>query len=125
MTKLRFTDLCTHVLIPLAVGVSFYFIIFVDGVSLPGSAYIPDALWAYAFFSSLLIVWDRQVRIAWLLTAALVTGLFEGMQYLHWISGTGDLVDILVYFISGGIAMITNKFLQSRYNQPFKHTTTK
>ncbi len=71
---------------------------------------LPDGLWAYAFISAILIVWKRQFNTMWLLIAFITFPLFEIFQYLHVIYGTGDIWDVLVYFISGYVALVSNKY---------------
>lgn len=126
MNRLRLIYFCTHVLLPLIAGTVFYLFDVINGRELPGSAYLPDGLWAYAFCSCLLIVWNRHINILWLSVATLAALLFEILQYIQWIDGTGDPVDVLVYCISGGAALLLNRFLNNRYlHRTNSHTTNK
>jgi hypothetical protein len=123
MTKQKIADLSIHVFSPLIAGVLYYQLTAVFD-SMPWSGYLPDGLWAYAFCSSILIVWNRKINITWLTFAALVAVLFEIMQYLHLISGTGDVIDVLIYLLAGSIAIMMNKFLSTGYNHQTDHKTT-
>lgn len=123
MTKLKIVDFSIHALLPLAAGILYYWLA-ATFYSVPGGGYIPDGLWAYALFSSILIVWDRKINITWLSFAALTSIFFEIMQYLRLIRGTGDIIDVVIYLIFGSIAIITNRFFSTGYNHSFSHKTT-
>lgn len=77
--------------------------------------YLPDCLWAYAFISTILIIWDRQPGLFWILAVYLVSAGFEILQYRHWVAGTGDIKDILAYFIIFCIALILNRSIKPIY----------
>ena len=65
---------------------------------------LPDGLWAYALISCILIIWKREINFYWVCLIFMLFILFEGLQYLHFISGTGDWLDIITYFIFSGIS---------------------
>jgi hypothetical protein len=75
--------------------------------------YLPDSLWAYAFISSILIIWDRAINRSWIAIVFLAACCFEGLQGLHVIAGTGDIVDIFVYFLSFTIALLLNSYFKT------------
>lgn len=77
--------------------------------------YLADGLWAYAFCSALLIVWNRKISKGWLFVGLLTSILFEGLQYLHLLTGTGDLWDVAVYFIFAALALWANRYFLSFY----------
>ncbi|MBS1736314.1 MAG: hypothetical protein JSS98_06845 [Bacteroidetes bacterium] len=83
--------------------------------------YLPDGLWAYALQSCILIIWNRKINIIWSIAIMLFAVIFELLQYLHFINGTGDFFDIIIYFIFFGIALSANKFFIS--NIYFKLTS--
>ena len=74
---------------------------------------LPDGLWAYALISCLLIIWNRQIKIFWVSMIFFLFILLEGLQYFHFISGTGDWLDIITYFIFSAIPLLTNNFFIS------------
>jgi hypothetical protein len=105
-----------HVLLPLFVGTLIYwaarptvlafspyhFSPFVWAKYLPNWVVfnLPDGLWSYAFVSFTLILWQNNTSLTaelWLITAFLLGILLEIGQYFHWISGTFDWLDVLIY----------------------------
>lgn len=111
MRKFKTIDFGIHVVLPLIIGVLFYKLAATYNF-LPGAAYLPDGLWAYSFFSAVLIVWNRSFTATWLSAVAATTVLFEAMQYFHLIDGTGDMLDALIYLFFGLIALSTNRFFR-------------
>lgn len=111
-------DLLLTVLLPMLAGVLIYFS--ADHITL--NAFIrnqlPDGLWAYSLVSCILIIWNRKINTVWLLATGVLFIVFELLQYLHIINGTGDLWDLLVYFIFSLIALITNTFIITTKQQP-------
>lgn len=100
-----------HVLLPLAGGL----IIYLSGPVFAWPSliknYLPDACWSYALFSSILLVWDRTIQYAWLLAAAGLLLLTEGLQGTGAISGTADGLDLLAYGIAAALAIWVNQRL--------------
>ena len=106
---LRIVDFFFNVTIPVSLGYLVYF--FSNEKILFGLIrnHLPDGLWAYALQSCMLIIWNRKTHITWTIIIMLFTIAFETLQYLHFIRGTGDFFDVLVYFIFFGIAIGANK----------------
>ncbi len=77
--------------------------------------YLPDGLWAYAFISTMLIIWDRVIKITWIAAVCLVAIAYELLQYYHQVPGTGDIRDIAVYFLSFIIALTLNTFFKTLF----------
>jgi hypothetical protein len=73
--------------------------------------YLSDGLWAYAFISCILIIWDRKINPLWILITLFISVLFELLQRFHLLNGTGDVLDIGVYCFFFTVALITNKFI--------------
>lgn len=115
--KYRYLDLQLNVLIPLLTGLLIY--LYKDELQLPTiiSNYIPDGLWAYAFLSAILIVWQRSVNVLWCIMPFIVALLFEVFQYLQLVEGTGDIVDIVIYYVCFSVAISTNKFFKQLLKQ--------
>lgn len=74
--------------------------------------YFPDGLWAYAFLSVILIIWDRIVNPFWLTAAFLFALLFEVFQYVQLVRGTADTIDVIVYYTCFIIALMLNNFFK-------------
>lgn len=67
--------------------------------SFPGSIWIPDYLWCVSLWMAMVLVWNGWNNIPkiwkWVLwTLISATELF---QWLGWIEGTGDWIDVLMY----------------------------
>ncbi|HMH23095.1 MAG TPA: hypothetical protein VK563_15025 [Puia sp.] len=79
---------------------------------------MPDSLWAYAFISSILILWDREINMAWITLVFLISISFELLQYGHIIPGTGDFTDIVAYLLSFTIALKLNASFKTLFFTP-------
>jgi hypothetical protein len=103
-------DIFLNIVLPLFAGSYLY----VMCLSTPLTGFwrnqLPDGLWAYALFSSLLIIWDRQINTFWISVIFILFSAFEALQHFHFIGGTGDWLDIIMYFSFSGISLLTNKF---------------
>jgi hypothetical protein len=82
---------------------------------------LPDGLWAYAFISGILIIWEREINKPWIALLFFFAICFEIMQYRHVIPGTGDLNDVLTYYTSFVIAIRSNAYFKTL---PVNHTRT-
>ncbi len=112
MKKLR--DFFFYVMLPILSGAGLYFLKLWGNI--PGliNNYLPDGLWAFAFVSSILIIWDREINKLWLGIAFISFILFEFLQGIHIIAGTGDYKDIVCYLAFSFLALIIN-------NKIYKH----
>jgi hypothetical protein len=107
-------DVLINVVIPIALGaVAYYYSNSLFKISLLKN-HLADGLWAYACFSSILIIWNRKINIFWLLVALLSSFLFEFLQYKRLISGTGDLIDGITYLIFFILALYSNNLFKSK-----------
>jgi hypothetical protein len=102
------TDWSLNVAFPLLLGVLIYWAAGHLSLPSPVSNYLPDGLWAYSLMSAILLVWGRRIVIGWVFAAFLLSIGFETGQHYHYIPGTGDLLDILTYFIFFGLALALN-----------------
>ena len=101
-------DIVLNVIIPLLGGVAFYYISSFPAIPAVLNNYLADGLWAYSFISALLIIWDRQINMMWLSVAGIMSVGFEIFQYNHLIAGTGDVYDVITYFLFFSIALKLN-----------------
>lgn len=111
-------DLLVNVLLPLMLGVVIYW---AESHFLIPSAivnFLPDGLWAYSLMSAILIVWQRRIVAGWVLAACCLSIGFEVLQHYHWIPGTGDLYDVLTYFIFFGLALALNPKYEKQDKTP-------
>ena len=76
-----------------------------------------DGLWAYAFISALLITWDREINITWVLIACIVAAAFELLQHNDMIIGTGDVYDIITYYLFFSLSLKLNYLFKSKIKQ--------
>ncbi len=117
MLRNKTTDIFANVVLPIVVGIVIYKFGTKWNLSNLFINYLPDGMWAYAFISSILIIWKRTFNYIWLATAFLIFILFETFQYFKIINGTADFKDVIIYFSFGLISLLTNKF----YNNQNKH----
>jgi len=79
--------------------------------------WLPDLCWEISFLFMLSAIWGNWQLVPnsmKLLTLAVIMGT-ELVQMLGWLPGTGDIKDILVYFI--GFSIFTLLFLINRPKQ--------
>ncbi len=72
--------------------------------------YFPDFLWGFSLGCGLLVIYKPVGRgiILCGCVAALCGYVWEMMQYLHIVSGTGDFVDIIMYSLASFFVIIIN-----------------
>lgn len=116
MTSHVKSDLTLNIFLPLVAGVLIYlFTAISSGVTWWIRNYLPDGLWAYAFASAMLIIWQRDLNLFWLLLVLICGLAFEWMQFRGILSGTGDLADIFVYILFFLIALFFNPFFKRTF----------
>jgi hypothetical protein len=115
----RQTDLLLNVISPLLLGYLIYFLGSYELLPQWLKNYFPDGLWAYAFLSAILIIWNRQLNYVWLFISFLLAAVFELLQHYHLLAGTADVADIMTYFLFMGAGLFSNRFLKQK-----KHTQT-
>lgn len=111
----KHSDIFLNVILPIILGCFIYFLYPVVKIPMPVKNYLPDGLWAYSFISALLIIWNRDISFLWLLLAFLLAACFEWLQHFSLIPGTGDIADVIVYFIFFGLALLINKKMKTNY----------
>ncbi len=69
---------------------------------------LPNALWVYAFTSSLIIIWSNQVKVLrfWLLFPLLLGVIIELFQLVHFVRGTFDIVDLLLSLVAWSLSIL-------------------
>jgi hypothetical protein len=108
----RRNDIILNVFFPLLLGYFIYSIANTGAISLLIKNYLPDGLWAYSFISLILIIWNRRFNFLWIFTSFLLAASFEVFQYFHFIPGTADGMDILVYFIFISSGLLANHYFR-------------
>ena len=106
--KRVYYDVSCNVLFPLLLGLILYQLAGFTAMPSAVKNYLPDGLWAYSFMSAVLIIWNRRASLEWVVLVYLVSAGFEGLQFLSMVTGTGDIIDIAVYFIFFTLALIIN-----------------
>jgi hypothetical protein len=116
----RITDLLLNVLLPLLLGYIVYYAGQQGGINPGLKNYLPDGLWAYAFISALLIIWNRRLPFGWIISIYVLAAGFELLQYYKVVAGQADSWDVAVYFlfISAGL------LLNSLFKRLYFHKTT-
>jgi len=105
-------DIFTNIFAPLLLGHLLYDL--KNSVALPNliANHVHDGLWAYAFANTVLIIWQRKIHVVWLCLAFTTSMVFEMLQHLHQIGGTGDVYDVVTYFASFLIAIAVNHYFK-------------
>ena len=80
--------------------------------------YVPDGLWAYAFCSCVLIVWERKIHWPWIVGAMLLSVVYEVCQHYHVIAGIGEVRDVMTYFLFFSLALLSNPFFKTLMYTP-------
>jgi hypothetical protein len=120
----RTIDVLLTVVLPVLLGIGIYLTAEKFPIPFLLKDHAADGLWAYAFASSILIVWERHINMAWMIIALLAAVSFELLQYIHFIKGTGDIYDMLTYAIGFSIALLSNTFLKKFFNsETINHAT--
>jgi hypothetical protein len=112
------SDILLNIILPLLLGIGVYRAAGMIAIPSLVRNYLPDGLWAYAFLSSILLIWDRAINVAWTVAAFLLAIGYEGAQYEHFIPGTGDIFDVISYFLFFGIALFLNMFFKASWITP-------
>jgi hypothetical protein len=107
-------DTLFNVILPLLAGYFIYRAGNSEFIPLLIKDYFPDGLWAWSFISVILIIWDRQFHFSWILSCYFLAALFEFFQYLHFIPGTGDAADVIVYFVVFSAGLALNHYFKKR-----------
>lgn len=112
------TDIVLNIIQPLLLGLLIYGSIKLIAVPPAIRNYLPDGFWAYAFMSCILIIWERKINIIWIILVFLFSICFELLQYYQIIPGTGDIGDVLTYFLFFVIALTLNSFFKNLISTP-------
>jgi hypothetical protein len=72
--------------------------------------YLPDYLWGLSLACGLHLIFlpKRKGSIAIALAVTFIGVLYEIMQYINLIIGTGDVLDVLLYLLAGFTAFLLN-----------------
>jgi hypothetical protein len=103
-------DIFLNIILPISIGCTIYLSTQAWQTRSFITNQLPDGLWAYALLSGILIVWNRQINVYWVIIVFSVFVVFELLQYSHVINGTGDSRDIFTYFIFAAMALLLNNF---------------
>jgi hypothetical protein len=106
----KLIDITINIAVPITLGTALYFMT----TEKVFRNYLPDGLWAYALTSCVLIIWNRTTNLLWLCLTGSLFLTFEFLQSMHFIKGTGDLIDAFIYFAFGLLALSTNKFFKNQ-----------
>jgi hypothetical protein len=112
MKLTRTSDLILNVIFPLLCGILLYAA--AHSFEFPALIrnHLADGLWAYAFLSCILIIWNREINGMWIVISFVLVADFELMQYWHVIAGTGDVYDVITCWLFFAISIQLNKFFK-------------
>lgn len=68
---------------------------------------LPDALWAYAFCATFMLIWQRVNAAIIAFLSFILCTFYEIMQYFDWTNGTFDVWDIVVMGVACWFAYFT------------------
>src|SRR6476620_7317440 len=102
-------DFIFHTILPVILGCIIYITGGAHVLPMLLQNHLADGLWAYAFLSCILIIWDRKSNLAWIVLTIVISILFELFQYWHLVAGTGDLWDVIVYLLFFLLALQINQ----------------
>lgn len=108
-------DIGVNVALPLLIGVLIYRAASFCAVPSIIRDYLPDGLWAYAFISAMLIIWNRKPSITWIILVFATAIAYEWLQHIHVLSGTGDMGDVLDYCVFFMLALLINPLFKHFY----------
>ncbi|MDI9337791.1 MAG: hypothetical protein QM539_05110 [Alphaproteobacteria bacterium] len=85
---------------------------------------LPDGLWSYSLMSLIILVVGNPLtkqNVPWIVCALIFPIIFEMCQYLKWIRGTFDSLDLIysITFSLGSIFFLTSKFLNDEKQKQF------
>lgn len=102
-------NLIVNVILPLLIGVLIYIGENLKKLDFYFLDFLQDGIWAYTFTSSILIIWNNEINYFWLCVLSGVFVIFELLQSLNLIDGTGDFIDVIIYFIFGLFSIFVNQ----------------
>jgi len=78
--------------------------------------YFVDYLWAFSLNCGLHTIFLPNIKCSFLLTTIvfLIGALYEILQTIDFINGTGDIVDVIMYLLAAITVNLINLFLQKR-----------
>ena len=87
---------------------------------------LPDGLWLYGLYSAILLVWKdkpSKVFLSWIFICTLISIVLEYLQLYKIIKGTYDSLDIITYFSTLVIFLlsftnINRKYFKQHENAP-------
>jgi len=101
---MKLKDIIFHTILPLLIGCLIYFYENASSFLTSLASYLPDGLWSYSLVSFLLIFWNMKIPYIWIFGVMLLFVLTEFLQLTNIIPGTGDFIDLLIYFSFGGLS---------------------
>lgn len=115
--RMKFLFIIYNTIIPLSIGTLVYYYENTSTVIRCVANYLPDALWSYSLVSLMLIVWKLRIPYSWVISIILLFAFTELLQFLDIIPGTGDLIDIFIYTLSGYLSflILSSRFINKVY----------
>lgn len=112
----KFKFLLLNIISPIIFGVTIYLYCSVKIIT----NYLPDGLWAYSLTSAIFFIWSNRFNVFWQVSILLFFSIYELLQYNGVINGTGDILDIFIYFLFSQFSIFYN-FLINK-NEKFTQT---
>lgn len=80
------------------------------------SYYLPDFLWAISLCSGLFVIYplDSRKGVVWGVVTFLYGFLWEALQLFSIVSGTADIIDVLLYLAAALTVVVINNYFKKR-----------
>ena len=77
---------------------------------------LPDGLWMFSYSCIVLVIWDGKITknsLFWLISLPLISVFCEILQYYHYINGTFDMVDIILFIFGSLLPIFINQKMKN------------
>lgn len=110
MIILKYILLSGNIILPLLLGVFIYMERGSFFSWIPN--YIPDGLWSYSFTSLILWIWNGSLCYLNIILLMFTFISYETLQFNGVLKGTGDFLDVIIYFFFSAIAILFFKYFK-------------
>ena len=77
---------------------------------------LPDGLWMFSYSCIVLVIWKRKITkhsLLWLVSLPVISIFCEILQYYHYINGTFDVIDIILFIFGALLPILINKKIKN------------
>lgn len=109
------TDSLINIVLPLLIGYISYQSSFRNLHLIVFNNHLADFVWAYAFQSCILIIWERKINTPWTISTVACGLAYELLQYFQVFPGTADVVDFCTYLLAISLSIFLNPYFFKKY----------